>query len=677
MRNLDNGLLKRTTLRELLKLGAKESAPKLIEKLDMHLVRFHSWLIKHETQNDTTEQSMHLSWHQNRLRTLLHLIDTDISSPERKPDPVASKSIRSKKQGESWPISLERDVRSIRIHTVRLFLRHVEAKPAKHLKRILLATLTRACDALVRDDMCEVSDILFALFDSLEDAQSLEVISEASMLPDIKAPTTHYAKLLHHIIQSRRGSAGSISTALDGLTDLAFSLKTGSPRVEAMRAGMLSLSSALEAVTVCPSLRALVFDRSASPLTMLAQGTETLSQIRIGAHRRLGLRQIESSSDISKSIRALDLFIEQTLKEDNPKALQDEVTKVAQRMSRALPQAVGDIAATVLLRIAGKEKETSAKAAPPPVPQHAKAPSLPPWLPPSRTLGGFYVIKKLGDGGVATVFVAKRSEERHSPTASQYALKIPEYTGSASRTLSEGEFYNMFREEAGALLTLPESPHLARFVTFDAGVRPKPILVMELVEGINLQRVIQMHDLSIKSAFAILDGIAAGLSVLHNSEMGHLDIKPSNVILRDSRKRSEDKVMPVLVDFGLAGRRLRPGCATGEYGAPEIWGLVPEGYEPKPQAADVYAFACLSFEVLSGTTLFEAESEIATITQHISHQGMPEKLRSWAQSPLREPLANVLFGALQPDPRARINIDQFRSELARCLNHVMDRKWPL
>ena len=44
----------------------------------------------------------------------------------------------------------------------------------------------------------------------------------------------------------------------------------------------------------------------------------------------------------------------------------------------------------------------------------------------------------------------------------------------------------MFRAEASALLAIPAHPNLARFVTFDTGSKPKPILVMELVEGQNL-----------------------------------------------------------------------------------------------------------------------------------------------------------------------------------------------
>src|SRR5690606_23115144 len=130
-----------------------------------------------------------------------------------------------------------------------------------------------------------------------------------------------------------------------------------------------------------------------------------------------------------------------------------------------------------------------------------------PWLPPSRTLGGFYVLRTLGTGAVGSVFVARRVEEKKDEDAPRFALKVPEYTGAAARTLSEEEFMCLFREEAGALLSIPNHPNLATLVTFDAGARPKPILVMELVEGPTLERVVETGSLDVARTFALLDGI--------------------------------------------------------------------------------------------------------------------------------------------------------------------------
>ncbi len=115
---------------------------------------------------------------------------------------------------------------------------------------------------------------------------------------------------------------------------------------------------------------------------------------------------------------------------------------------------------------------------------------------------------------------------------------------------------------------------------------------------------------------------------MHGVGVGHLDLKPSNVILRASAQ-------PVLVDFGLAGRHLRPGCGTASYGAPEVWGIVPEGAPPTPMAADVYSFGCLAYEVLTGETLFDAPNEVALISAHLMHDGVPAPVEA-AGGPARD-----------------------------------------
>src|SRR5690606_15847145 len=129
-----------------------------------------------------------------------------------------------------------------------------------------------------------------------------------------------------------------------------------------------------------------------------------------------------------------------------------------------------------------------------------------------------------------SVFAAKRAEERHDPEAEHFALKVPEYNTTVARTMSEAEFLKLFREEAGALLAIPEHPNIARFVTFDAGAKPKPLLVMELVEGVSCERAISAGSLDVERALALLDGVMAGLEAMHSAGIAHLDVKPSNAI---------------------------------------------------------------------------------------------------------------------------------------------------
>jgi serine/threonine protein kinase len=280
------------------------------------------------------------------------------------------------------------------------------------------------------------------------------------------------------------------------------------------------------------------------------------------------------------------------------------------------------------------------------------------------------VHRQIGGGAAGTVFIVTRAEERHDPHADRFALKVPDYDATAARSLSESDFLKLFREEAGALLAVPEHENLARFVTFDAGAKPKPILVMELVEGARCDKLVASRVLTIERAILLLDGVLAGLAAMHGAGVGHLDVKPSNVILRN-------ETVPVLVDFGLAGRHLRPGCGTSAYGAPEVWGIVPEGVKPTPMAADVYSFGCLAFEVLTGETLFDAPNEVALISAHLMHDGMPPPVKKLAEKPGTGSVAGMLAKCLRKDPTARGSVAEIREELGRVAKGIAGRPWPL
>lgn len=280
------------------------------------------------------------------------------------------------------------------------------------------------------------------------------------------------------------------------------------------------------------------------------------------------------------------------------------------------------------------------------------------------------MVRALGAGGVSSVFEAKRIEERRKSGAELFALKVPEFDPTTARQLSEQEFLQMFRDEAGALLAIPDHPNLARLVTFDLAARPKPILVMELIAGISLDRIIRNRSLTTPKVLEYLDGVLAGLEAMHAEGVGHLDVKPSNVILREHRA-------PVLVDFGLSGRRLRPGCGTLEYCAPEILGVAPDDHDPSPLPADIYALACMAFELLTTRNLFDAEDEMTLATHQVSHDGWPERLTALARGPDYAQLAVVLAACLRRDPRDRPAASEVRSAFAKLRDELADSTWPV
>ncbi|WP_152629619.1 serine/threonine-protein kinase [Haliangium ochraceum] len=668
LRELDRGLLETSTLADLLLLYAAESRP-MAERLIERLAR---WLLAHETRPLSTEAledvQRHFTWRMHRLRALLHLVDIDVQYGDGQRE----------------------DLYEWRLRAVNVLLARALGDVPSPLRRALCATLARACDAVVREELCELSDVFVAVTLSLNSETDLTVLAEASMMPSFKRAIHAYVDALDEIERAREdvaehaGAAGGPGGCLAALHAVVAALPAAaSPRVEALRGALAQVARALSGIAAARGLSELSSEAPGSPLGALLIGVTRMARLVVGACRQLGYPANASASALGSALRGLEAEIEHALRGDRAN-LRSALIDAARTMRAELAPLIADVAALVFEHLdrlpatapagaASGEGRTETRGDSPSVP-------LAPWLPPDRVLGGFYVLRAIDRGAVGSVFVACRVADRQSETPDLFALKVPEYGGDAAHTLSEAEFMALFREEAQALLSMPAHPNLSRFITFDAGARPKPILVMELVEGPTLERMLDREDMSVAELLATLDGVAAGLSAMHRVGIAHLDVKPSNIILRprggDVPLGETAESIPVLVDFGLAGRRIRPGCATVYYGAPEVWAQTPQP-DLAPMPTDVYAFACMAFEMLTGELLFDGDTAVAIVSEHLRHDGTPARLTRYRQAPHLEELMSLLGQALHPKPAARADIDTIRAGLAALAPALSGHGWPL
>ena len=653
LRELDLALFETDALSNLLLLG-EHSGGERDRRLGDLFQRITNWLVIREGDPILQEGAVpNFTTRLRQLRTMLHLVDADGRQVDDRPELI----------------------RQRRLLTTRVLLSRVHKDEDSPLRRALCAATARACDGLVREELVEVSDIVIAAASYVPHQQGLTTMAEASMVPAIKNVLRAYARL-QKAAQDANPEGRGLRSAIDALQALGNELPVArSPRVEALRMALLDLHRSLRLVAFSGSLMELSELSTNAPLASLERAVGAMVQLVSGAQRRLGDTASKEAPKSAGAIRTMGVEVERALK-TSVSEMDRAFANAASVIGNELPGAFGDVTRRVLdhLRSVPLDAPRRTHATSAPEPQR-EAP-LPAWMPPGRTLGGFFVVRPIAAGAAGSVFVARRSDERTDTSAKEFALKVPDYSGAAARTLSEEEFLRLFREEAGALLALPEHPNIARFVTFDVGARPKPILVMELVEGPSLERMVEMGDLTTRRAIELLLGVSAGLDAMHQVGVSHLDVKPSNIIVRSSDRitsagRPAD---PVLVDFGLAGRNLRPGCGTAQYGAPEIWGA---GETSQAIPADVYAFGCLIYEALTGETLFDGPSEVAMITRHVSHDGAPEAVEALAKKAQNQDLAELIRCCLRRDPVDRITIRQARQLLANLKPKLEPIEWPL
>lgn len=675
LRDLDLGLLEEATLGNLLHLGG--SRDEADEALDELQERLGGWLLSHERHPPERNPGA-VGMSGRRLRALLHLLDSE--GAETDDEAHATRT------------------HSRRVEAAALLFARLGMDGHSPLHRTLCATLARALDALVREAACEPVDLLLVSATRLEDPSDVSTLAEASMDPDVEGVLRAWARFMRmsteeepvplvaervshpppsgdapESARTEERIATPLAAKIESMLELAAALgDDGSGRAEGLRAVLVRMARALKQIAAIEGRSSI--DGLSNAFDALAGAAHAWAQIESGARLRvLGNTDEDEPPASSVAVAAAGRLSAGLLRigEQDPQEARSAATDGIDDLRRLLPAPATRVVADVLqyaaelpfIPEAGPSKKTG----------QLLEQQLPAWLGPRRSIGGFFVVRPLGGGAAASVFVARRLEERNVSGAEQFALKVPDYDGAAARSLSEAEFSSFFRGEATALLGLPPNENLARFVTFDLGARPKPILVMELIEGPTLERFIAACEgaqgVRAARAFGILDGVLAGLEVMHSHALGHLDLKPSNVVLRGGQ-------IPTLVDFGLAGRVIRPGCATGPYGAPEVWGVLPDDFrgEPSPMAADVYAFGALAYEVFTGRTLFDADSEVAVIGKHLIHDGHPSELDRLAHV---RPLVELLEHTLRHDPRKRWSVSQVRAALRAIGKVAGDFPWPL
>ena len=638
LRELDVGVLETSRLAELVGIAGDDDEG--ADRLAAIHARLHVWLQSREAERVGPGPVPHLTLRLRRLKTLLHLIDADTVG-----------------EGDDAGQLRER-----RHAVVRLLARRARVDAPSPLRRAVCASLARALDAMIREGSSGVSEALVAVATSASQPGDLEIFAEAVAVVEVQRVFAAYAQL------AKPGVGGSreaqLRARLDALAGLVRAFPVASAaHSEAMRQALLRLVPALEAVVEAGSLQTLVDEKLLRQVEVTLAG---LAELIEGAARRLGL-PTPGARGVREALAGLATFAERAAH-----GAPVEPPIFIGPIHEGLPPVLADLVAEMLggiplLPHVGPKRPLPGLSAAPVVED-----TIAPWLPPSRTIGGFYVLKRLGHGSGGSVFVACRGEERHLPDPERVALKVPEYDGAAAHTLSEDEFLRLFREEAGALLSLPAHPNLARFITFDVGARPKPALVMELVEGPSVERLLEEGALDVESALAILRGVASGLDAMHAAGVGHLDVKPSNIILRGG-----DATQPVLVDFGLAGRNVRPGNDIPHTSGAPKWALAQPGLTPRPAPVDVYAYACLAFELFAGTPLMEGDTALAVVTAHLAHDGSPPRLRTLSQQPAFASLAMLLGGALRKDPRNRTTIVELGRGLDELAPRLVGHRWPL
>ena len=283
-----------------------------------------------------------------------------------------------------------------------------------------------------------------------------------------------------------------------------------------------------------------------------------------------------------------------------------------------------------------------------------------------KTLSHYKVLEKIGQGGMGEVY---RAEDTN--LSREVAIKVlPEQFTKDPQRLAR------FEREAKLLASL-NHPNIAAIYGFEEADDVR-FLAMELVPGETLAEKVAKGPLPVEEALEVCRQIAEGVEAAHEKGVIHRDLKPANV-----KVTPEGKVK--ILDFGLAKafeeetpvtdisqsptlteEMTRAGVilGTAAYMSPEQ----AKG-EAVDKRADIFAFGCVLYELLSGKRTFDGKTITETLAKIL--EGEP----NWNELPDTTPLRikELLQDCLQKEVRNRVHdVSQLRIQIKKALEEPLE-----
>jgi serine/threonine protein kinase len=223
------------------------------------------------------------------------------------------------------------------------------------------------------------------------------------------------------------------------------------------------------------------------------------------------------------------------------------------------------------------------------------------------------------------------------------AIKVLKPELSANKQLVRSLYSDFDRTKM-----LANCPNIIKVHGFDRD-GPHVYMTMEYLSGKTLGDYLNREPMSLTQAWLIIEGIGNALAYAHENNIVHRDIKPGNIIITD------EGVVKVL-DFGIASKINENEGDETKFGGHELGALTvayasPEMQRDYPPDArdDIYAFACVIYEILTGKQFYKQKTHKAAPIHGLNSRQMDILNKSLAfERDLRTATIHELLDKLRP-----------------------------
>ena len=266
----------------------------------------------------------------------------------------------------------------------------------------------------------------------------------------------------------------------------------------------------------------------------------------------------------------------------------------------------------------------------------------------SLSIPGYELMEKVGSGGMASVFRAKRKSDNKI-----VALKIP-----MEQYVADAKFIRRFHREAEVAQRLD---HINIVRTYEHGsVGIRHYMSMEYIDGRSLESYIENGDISIDLSVEVLKAVAKALQHIHSVGIVHRDIKPANIMITREGISSLDPLViepgaVKLMDFGIAGGKVltRLTMTGARVGTPVYMSPEQARGLKIDHRSDIYSLGLVLYEMLTGQTAFKGGYEAIVHQQVFQTPPPPRQLNLEIPKKLDNLVMDMI--AKDPDERPRLS----------------------
>lgn len=266
-----------------------------------------------------------------------------------------------------------------------------------------------------------------------------------------------------------------------------------------------------------------------------------------------------------------------------------------------------------------------------------------------RISGRYKIIKKIGTGGMANVYLAEDLILEREVAVKLMSVDFQEDEQNLRR----------FQREA---LSTTELDHPNIVNIYDVGEGKQPYIVMEYIDGMDLKDYIkENHPIPYQKVIDIMSQILDGIAYAHQNNVIHRDIKPHNILIFHNGHVK-------ITDFGIALAISQNSITQTNSLLGSVQYMSPEQARGNivTKKSDIYSLGIVLYELLTGNVPFDGESAVSIALKHFQSD-MPS-LRDF-DSRLPQALENVVLKATAKEAQNRYNsVEEMKEDLKTVLS---------